>query len=612
MKNFVTTLFMIAIFGSFASFIYYHQNLKEVLEIYTPTKFGIDLNKDRVIDRDEIVCISDIETFSIENTDELYNKYSKSLNLSKTDIIGLGFLAQEFSQKSIENQKARVKLTKTQNSECKIAKIYLNGANYEEIIKHSGFALNQGQPIEKEKYTKNLEKARKLHLVILNHHSNKYHTPDCKFAKLAHDTVIIPQKQLPKNAKPCRYCHNLNKNLKKNFKKHRKQHNYKYKNFNYDIPQIPTPPLITNDGNITLYFTDFTNKLKPDANCNSHVCKEFLKLVDGANSSIDIAIFGYENVPQVTSALQRAKNRGVNIRFVYDEYFNPAQNYYSGNSIIKNISNSSKSDRNEISTSSNMLMHNKFAIFDKKEVYTGSMNFSKNGLSGYDQNDVIVINSSNVANLYELEFEQMLQGHFHKNKTRHEISNIFNNGNSTIEVYFSPQDKSSNRIIQLIQESKHYIYIPAFLITHSKISNELINARKRGVDVRVIIDANNVYTRNTKHQILRNNVIPVKVENYAGKMHAKTMIIDDEYVIMGSMNFSNSGENKNDENMLVIKNPKLAKAYKNMFNYLWAKIPNRYLKYNPRPESKQSIGSCYDGVDNNFNGKIDQQEELCR
>ena len=104
----------------------------------------------------------------------------------------------------------------------------------------------------------------------------------------------------------------------------------------------------------------------------------------------------------------------------------------------------------------------------------------------------------------------------------------------------------------------------------------------------MIMDANNVHTKNTKHQILRKNRIPVKIESYAGKLHSKTMIIDDKYIIMGSMNFSNSGENKNDENMLVINNPRLAKRYKEFFNYLWAMIPNRYIKYNPKAESKDS------------------------
>ena len=106
--------------------------------------------------------------------------------------------------------------------------------------------------------------------------------------------------------------------------------------------------------------------------------------------------------------------------------------------------------------------------------------------------------------------------------------------------------------------------------------------------------------------------IPVKVENYAGKMHAKTMIIDDEYLVIGSANFSNSGENKNDENMLIINNKILTQFYKKYFEYFWEKIPDKYLKQTVRAESKSSIGSCFDGVDNDFDGKIDNADEGCK
>ena len=112
--------------------------------------------------------------------------------------------------------------------------------------------------------------------------------------------------------------------------------------------------------------------------------------------------------------------------------------------------------------------------------------------------------------------------------------------------------------------------------------------------------------------MLRQNKIPVKTENYAGKLHSKSMIIDDKYVITGSMNFSNSGENKNDENVLIIENPKLAKEYKEFFTYLWSKIPDIYLTQNARAESKDSIGSCTDGIDNDFDGLIDAKDPGCR
>lgn len=78
------------------------------------------------------------------------------------------------------------------------------------------------------------------------------------------------------------------------------------------------------------------------------------------------------------------------------------------------------------------------------------------------------------------------------------------------------------------------------------------------------------------------------------------------------MNFSNSGENKNDENCIIIENPELAKFYKGWFEFIWKKIPDKFLNFTARPESRESIGSCYDGIDNDYDGKIDFADEGCR
>lgn len=605
MKNFITSLLLIIIFAAFSLFIYETGKQKEVLQVITPTKFGIDIDKDKIISHDEIICIEGTESFSLEPSVEFYDKYSKLFKLSKTDIISLGYLAQEFAQKTIQNQQVTLKFSSKVTSECRYAQIKIKEIDYKTYLENSGFGIKDNKIINIEKFKENLTTAKKLNLVILNHKSNKYHKLDCEYGKIAHDTVVIPKKQLPKDAKPCKFCHNYEN-------KHSKKFKYKKDKTIFNIPEIKEPPLIVADGDITLYYTNFTKHLKPDKQCSTKECRAFIQLVNNSKETIDIAIYGYEEVPIVTQALQNAKNRGVNIRFIYDEHYNPAETYYKGNDIIKNLASVSKSDRTNSATTSNMLMHNKFIIFDNSTVFTGSMNFSPSGLSGYDENDIIIINSNAIAELYKKEFEQMLSGKFHNKKVKHNSSNKFQISNSVVEVYFSPQDKSSKRIIELIKNAQNYIYIPTFLITHTNISNELILAKKRGVDVRIIMDANNVYTRNTKHAILRTNGIPLKIENYAGKLHSKTMIIDDKYVIMGSMNFSNSGENKNDENMLVIKNSKIAKNYKEFFLYLWKVIPDKYLKFNPKAESKESIGSCSDGVDNNFNGKVDLADEFCK
>ena len=258
-----------------------------------------------------------------------------------------------------------------------------------------------------------------------------------------------------------------------------------------------------------------------------------------------------------------------------------------------------------------ILMHNKFMIFDDEKVLTGSMNFAKTGFSGFNSDCVIFINSAEIAKIYKEEFEQMLSGKFHNSKStvNHKTVILYK---TKVTPLFSPKDKIIiNNVIPLINNAKQYIYIPAFIITHDELASTLINAKKRGVDVRLIIDATNTYASRSKVKLLRESGIPVKVENYAGKLHSKSIIIDDRYIIAGSMNFSKSGENKNDENVLIIEDERLAGYYRGFFEYLWKKIPDKYLKQGVRAEGKYSIGSCSDGIDNNFDGKIDKDDASC-
>lgn len=601
MKKLYTAIILILILAIFSIFVYQNGKTKEVLSVISPIKIGIDLDNNKIITQNEIICIADIESFSLEPTEEFVNKYSKKFNLSLSDIISIGYLAQEQAQKQLLNQKVSIKFTPKVTNECQYANIKVNNVDYATLLEHSGYGIKGEEITETTKFKQNLDQARKLNLVVLNHHSNKYHKLDCEYADLAHDKIIIPLKQIPEDSIPCKFCHEKNKKITK-------INNQQI----YNIPNLKVPNLIESTGDIILYHTNFTQHLKPDSKCQTNECKAIINLINNANETIDIAVYGYDEVPAVTQALRNAKNRGINIRFIYDEAYNPNETFYASNNIIKEIATEHVSDRNANPTKSNMLMHNKFIISDNKTVLTGSMNFSKTGLSGYDQNDVIIINSKEIANLYKKEFEQMLSGKFHTDKKKHESPNVFQLGNTILEIYFSPQDRSSKRIIELINNANSYIYIPTFLITHQKISDALISAHKRGVDVKIIIDANSTSTKNTKHNTLRNNGIQLKTENYAGKLHSKSMIIDGEYLIIGSMNFSNSGENRNDENMIVIKDKNIAKNYTELFQYLWSIIPNKYLKYNAKAESPDSIGSCSDGIDNNFNGKTDIEDDGCK
>lgn len=592
MKKVIAALFIIIFFIIFSGFNYYRNLEKHVLKVIEPGIIQVDLNNNNIFDEGETICASNIKSFT-SNLASDKEDLAVKLGISAKDAISIGYLADEFADKTLYNKKVKLKFHKKKNNNCRYADIIVNHENYADLLGNAGFGIRNNKPVNIDKFNKNLEKAKKFNLVILNHNSNKYHKLNCKYGLAAHDAIVIFVQQLPGGAKPCKFCH-LNKKTKELIKENK----------------IPYYPTVITHGSVKLYLTDFTTKLKPDNTCESQVCKEVLNQINNAEESIDIAVYGWEKNSVLENALFNAKNKGVKIRLVYDEVTNKKDYYPDINNLIK-IADSYKSDYSESKTATSMLMHNKFIIIDKQKLITGSMNFSRTGLSGFNANCLLLINSKDIAEKYTQEFEQMLSGNFHNNKTQL-LKKTFVTGGTKITPLFSPKDKIiTNNLIPIINNAKTYIYIPAFLVTHNTMTDNLISAKKRGIDVKIIIDATS--TKNYKNiKKLRDSGVQLKVENYAGKMHSKTMIIDDKYLIAGSMNFSYSGENKNDENVLIIENPKLAKYYRGYFEYLWSKIPDKYLKHNIRAESIYSIGSCSDGIDNNFDGKIDKDDIGCK
>lgn len=591
MKKYFAIGIIVLLFVLFAIFTVYRQKYTPVLNLINPATVQVDLNNNGKIDDGETVCIPETEAFSLYDKEKA-PAFAKEFKLTTREIITLGYMADNYANSILLSKPVKVKFTGKITPECKYGDVYINNKNYSKLLQESGFASLKGEFI-KEKFLEKLKFTAKNKLVIYNIKSGKYHNTDCKYGLMSSDYSIIPESQLPKNAKPCKYCriHPEKSTIKNNIK---------------------PPDSTAASGSIRLILSDFTQKLKPDKNCDTQGCTALCDEINKAQNSIDLAVYGMNIVPAVYEALYNARNRGVVIRMVYDKSSSD-KDYYTETEQFLKLTHQYKSDFIADKPGyTNKLMHNKFVIFDNETVFTGSMNLSYSGLSGYNSDAVVIINSKDIAKLYTAEFEQMLSGKFHELKTKPDLPYNFNLNGSKISVYFSPYDKTSEKIIPIIDGAKSYIYVPAYLITHEKIASALIRAKNRNVDVKIIIDANSTTTRNTKYLVLRENKIPVKTENYAGKLHSKSMIIDDKYIILGSMNFSNSGENKNDENTLVIENSELAKSYRKFFTYLWAKIPDIYLTRNARAEGKDTIGSCTDGIDNDFDGLTDFEDSACK
>ena len=139
-----------------------------------------------------------------------------------------------------------------------------------------------------------------------------------------------------------------------------------------------------------------------------------------------------------------------------------------------------------------------------------------------------------------------------------------------IQVFFTPGDDAAGNIIKAINNARQQVLVQAFSFTHPGIAQALIDAHRRGVEVKLIADLDQ--TRKIRHNRIADIVaagVPVWLDGEHNGAHNKVMIIDADSanvaqvgVITGSYNFTNAAQYKNAENVLLLRaNRPLTKAY---------------------------------------------------
>lgn len=135
--------------------------------------------------------------------------------------------------------------------------------------------------------------------------------------------------------------------------------------------------------------------------------------------------------------------------------------------------------------------------------------------------------------------------------------------NSTqIQVCFSPGQNCTQMLVDTINASQHNIYVQAYSFTSYPIAKALVHAADRGVSVTVIVDKSDVDPSHfSVLPYLKQHNISISIDNQVNIAHNKVMIFDNTAVETGSFNFTNAAQNLNAENMLIIHNSEVAKAY---------------------------------------------------
>ncbi len=302
-----------------------------------------------------------------------------------------------------------------------------------------------------------------------------------------------------------------------------------------------------------LYFTDPANPVSKQQ--TGGIDQAIIASIDAARLSVDVAIYNL-SLRELGNALLRARDRGVLVRMVMesDNRDRPVPQALSDAGIPV------LGDRRE------GLMHHKFIIIDRSQVWTGSMNFTPSG-AYQDHNNVIHLRSLKLAENFLVEFNEMFQDDLFGPAARADTPNpVIEVDQVRLETYFSPDDKVEARLVELIASAEESIYFLAYAFTSDPLAEAIIQRQAAGVTVAGVMDADQIQpNRGTEFDRLHQAGINVRRDGNKGLMHHKVLIIDRSVVVTGSYNFTRSADERNDENLLIFFSPEIAQLYLDEF-----------------------------------------------
>jgi phosphatidylserine/phosphatidylglycerophosphate/cardiolipin synthase-like enzyme len=284
---------------------------------------------------------------------------------------------------------------------------------------------------------------------------------------------------------------------------------------------------------------------------------ELVAWMDAAEKSIHCAFFELE-LENVKQKLDE-KSASIEVKLVTDS------DYYEQISNMSIVKHGSVRQDNKSG-----FMHNKFCVLDGKAVWTGSFNPTER-CNYKNNNNAIFYQSRLLAANYEAEFAEMWNRTFEKG-ARTENPTIILNGKN-ISSYFCPEDWCANKVIYELQDAKSSIHFMTFSFTHDEIGKQIIALHKKGVSVKGVFEKSQ-NSNYTEYYPFKSAGIDVRWDGNKYNLHHKVFIIDNSTVLTGSFNPTSNGDERNDENVLIIHDPEVAARYLEEFEYVWKQASN--------------------------------------
>ena len=333
---------------------------------------------------------------------------------------------------------------------------------------------------------------------------------------------------------------------------------------------ITTLPPTGQPGNQTDWLqVYFTNPNPPD-NIGNGIDQYVVADVGQAKRTIDVASFDL-NLPSFVNVLVTASQHGVQVRVVVDEV--------NGQQKLSASESPTGQDFDALQTlkdagitvvdggRSSGLMHDKIIIIDGQILYMGSWNMSYNDTFRNNNNLLRITDATLIAN-YQAKFNELfVDKRFGTHAQVGSLTPQMVIGGVPVENYFSPVDLVTDKLVAYVQDAQKSIRFMIFTYTSIPLADAMIARYQAGVDIQGVIE--NRGASNGALVPLFCAKVPVKLDGNKYTMHHKIIVLDESIVITGSFNFTKSADEENDDNVIVIHNPDLAKLYLQEFDRIW-------------------------------------------
>ena len=338
--------------------------------------------------------------------------------------------------------------------------------------------------------------------------------------------------------------------------------------------------------------------VSPDCSFNAVV-----DALNSAQTSLFVEMYSFSN-PFILDVIGNLSAKGVNVRVILQEhhasYYEDQYTYWVAYQLyLRGAKVFWASDEFTYT-------HAKFAIIDNSTILIESENWAKSGIPKNptygNRGWGVIIENGDLAEyfldvfLYDLSIAEPYDPSAvsHGSSVSYYVPSghyapAFNlesvNEYMEVEPILSP-DFSEDLIIQLINSANTSLYIEQMYIYSSltDMINAIVNAKKRGVDVKVILEPK-ASQNNQTVKILVQHGIPVAYANTSHygsphqfeTMHNKGMIIDGKIVLISSINWSPTSLRDNREVGVIIKNQHIAQYYQQVFLHDWSNAAEIFL-----------------------------------